>query len=112
MEASNVLEFEFKTGKVIIDYTKCIAPTCGFACIKADRFYGKSVLEIVKGKPVLAVTPNEARHLCNECLACEIHCQLYGGNAIQIELPLFGLREYRAQFKRSCRGGKHGYSDR
>lgn len=89
------LEFEFRTGRVIIDYDRCIAPECSFACIKADRLYGRGVLKIEGGKPVLAVSREEAKRLCNECLACETDCEIYGSRALRIELPLFGLEDYR-----------------
>jgi hypothetical protein len=101
MKRTRVLEFEFRTGRVTIDYDKCIAPTCGFACVKADRFYGRNVLKILDQKPVLAVTPEEAKRLCNECLGCEIHCQLHATGAIHIELPLAGLKEYKMKSARS-----------
>lgn len=86
--ASEVLVFNTRTGKILIDYSKCIAPKCGFACVKADRLYGRGVLRIEKGKPVLNVSEKEASRLCNECLACEIYCEWYGGKAIKIELPI------------------------
>ena len=101
MKKTGTLEFEFRTGKVLIDYAKCIAPKCGFACVKADRFYGRNVLKILDQKPVLAVTPEEAKRLCNECLGCEIHCQLHATGAIHIELPLIGLEEYKTRSARS-----------
>ena len=104
MKKAKALEFEFRTGKIKIDYDKCVAPTCGFACVKADRFYGRNVLKIQDQQPVLAVTPEEAKRLCNECLGCEIHCQLHATGAIHIDLPLAGLEEYKARPRKS--GGK------
>ncbi|NIN52905.1 MAG: hypothetical protein GTN80_07450 [Nitrososphaeria archaeon] len=95
MKSEKKLEFEFRTGKVIIDYDKCIAPECGFACVKADRLYGRSVLKIEGSRPILSVSREEAKRLCNECLGCELDCEFYGNKAIRIELPLFGLNEYR-----------------
>jgi hypothetical protein len=99
-EKPNLLEFECKTGKIIIDYGKCIAPVCGFACVKGDRYYGRNVLKIEDGRPVLATGKQEAKSLCNECIACEIQCEFYGGKAIRLELPLFGIEEYRGRFER------------
>lgn len=110
MKKQKMLEFEFTTGKVTIDYSKCIAPKCGFACVKADRFYGRNVLRIENCRPCLAVAPEEAKRLCNECLGCEIHCQFYGNSAVKIELPLFGLDEYRTALQR--KGEQHGDLDR
>jgi len=92
---SEHLSFRFQTGKVIIDLAKCIAPTCGFACVKADRWYGRGCLKIEGEKPALAGTPEQLEKLCNECLACEVECELHGGKAITIELPLYGIEEFR-----------------
>jgi succinyl-CoA synthetase beta subunit len=89
------LSFASQTGKVVIDLTKCIAPKCGFACVKADRWYGRSCLKIEGGKPALAGSPEQLERLCNECLACEVECELHGGKAITIELPLYGIDEFR-----------------
>ena len=104
------LEFETRTGKIILDYSRCDPvvnktsnPSCGFACIKADRLYGRNVLKIEDGKPILAVPQKEAQRLCNECLGCEFDCTVYGKDCIQIILPLFGLEEYR---KKTQTGGK------
>ncbi len=94
-QPEQVLEFTFRTGEVSIDLNECTAPNCRFACVKACRFYGRAVLKIAGGKPALAIRPEEAPRLCNECLACEINCELHGNNAIKISLPLFGLQEYR-----------------
>ncbi|MEM2960933.1 MAG: ATP-grasp domain-containing protein [Candidatus Bathyarchaeia archaeon] len=91
----NPISFEFETGKVIVDLAKCIAPTCGFACIKADRWYGRSCFKIEDGKPSLTGTAEQLKRLCNECLACEVECEMHGGHAIKIELPLYGLDEFR-----------------
>jgi ferredoxin len=55
-------EFEFRTGKVSVDYGKW-------------------------GKPVLSVSPEEARRLCIECLACEQECYFKGQQALTIVLP-------------------------
>ncbi len=82
------LRFKTRTAEVIIDYNKCIAPDCGFACIKACRLYGRNVLKIEGGKPKLAVSPEEAVRLDNECLACEIYCSWYGNSAIEVRVPL------------------------
>ncbi len=85
---SNSLVFKTRTCEIIIDYSKCIAPNCKFACVKADRLYGRNVLKIFNSKPALAVAPEKASKLCNECLACEIHCKWSGGEAIKINVPL------------------------
>ena len=57
------LEFEIRTGKITIDYSRCepaiknsLEPSCGFACVKACRLYGRNVLRIEGNIPVLTVT--------------------------------------------------------
>ncbi len=99
------LEFSARKGKIIIDYSRCEAvqkntsePSCGFACVKACRLYGRSILKIHENRPVLAVSdPVEIERLDNECLGCEFDCWLYGKNCIRIELPLSGLDECRQE---------------
>jgi hypothetical protein len=101
------LIFETRTGKIIIDYNRCEPvirktpnPSCGFACVKADRWYGRNVLKIESNRPVL-INPDteEIKRLCNECLACEYDCNLYGSDCIKIELPFPGIEEYRRKLK-------------
>lgn len=89
------MEFEFRTGKVVIDYDKCDGCKA-FACVKACSLHGSNILSIRGGKPVLAVTREEAILRDNECLACEYCCEFRGGKgACKIVLPLSGLEEYR-----------------
>lgn len=97
-QPSRILSFETDTGKVIIDLSKCIAPACGFECIKADRWYGRGCLKIENGKVSLAGDPDQLKRLCNECLACEVECELHGGRAIKVDLPLYGLEEFRRKY--------------
>ena len=78
--------FEFRTGRVIIDHKKCEGCP-SFACAKACSLYGTSILRITDRKPVLAVDRVDAKKRDNECLSCEIHCNLKGNKAIKIELP-------------------------
>lgn len=90
------LEFKTKKTCVAIDYERCLParertsqPACGFACVKACRLYGRSVLKIEDNRPVLAVTdPEEILRLDNECLACEVQCALQGQGCIHIDIPL------------------------
>lgn len=103
MPKKNSLTFDIKTGKITIDYSRCEPaknntpnPSCGFACIKADRWYGRNVLKIEGNKPVLAnPDPEEIKRLCNECLACEHDCTEFGSDCIHIELPFPGIDDYR-----------------
>lgn len=90
------LEFTTRKMKIGIDYDRCVAalgntsaPTCGFACVKACRLYGRNVLKIENNRPVLAVTePKEIDRLDNECMSCEYHCQQKGSGCIQIDVKL------------------------
>jgi len=103
MPKKDSLTFDIRTGKITINYSRCEPfiknksnPSCGFACVKADRFYGRNVLKIERNKVVLAnPDPEEIKRLCNECLACEHDCTLYGSDCIRIELPFPGIDEYR-----------------
>ncbi len=98
----DVLEFTTKTMKVMIDYRKCeparentSAPSCGFACVKADRMYDRGVLRIEGNRPVLAGSPGEAQKNSNESLSWEYACNRTGNGAITILIPFPGLKQYR-----------------
>jgi hypothetical protein len=101
--AANQLKFQAKKINITIDYSRCepaikntATPTCGFACVKACRLYGRNILRIENNRPVLAVTdPEEIKRLDNECISCEYNCWVHGTNCIDIEIPLFGIEEYR-----------------
>ena len=103
MPKKDSLEFDIKTGRITIDYSRCEPiikktsnPSCGFACIKADRWYGRNVLKIEGNKPILVnPDPEEIKRLCNECLACEHDCTEFGSDCIRIELPFPGIDDYR-----------------
>jgi hypothetical protein len=85
-------EFSFTTGRVIIDHEKC--RDCeSFACVKACSLFGRSILRIENGKPVLI--SEDAHKRCIEDLGCEIYCQAYGNKGLKITLDMFGLEEYR-----------------
>jgi len=100
---ANRLEFEGRKIRITIDYDRCKParentsnPSCGFACVKACRLYGRNILKIEGNRPVLAVVdPEEIKRLDNECLSCEYHCWLHGTSCIHIEIPLEGLEVYR-----------------
>ena len=103
--ASDQLNFQTKKIRITIDYSRCEPatkntsnPTCGFACVKACRLYGRNILKIEGNKPVLAVTdPKEIERLDNECVSCEYDCWARGTNCIRIEIPLPGMEEYRRE---------------
>ena len=87
--------FQFRTGKVIIDYERC--EEChNYACVKADSIFGVGLLRIQEGKPLLVTSPEEAKRRCNECLGCELYCQSYGNKGCRIELDTFGIEKFTA----------------
>jgi len=94
-ELKHCLWFKTSTGgEVYVDLKKCMAPDCGFACVKACRWMGTGALKIDKGRPALASRDPEAlRRLCTECLACEYFCSSKGSNAINIVVPVYGLED-------------------
>jgi len=106
------LEFNARKTKIIINYSNCEPaingdpnPSCGFACVKACRLYGRNILKIEGNKPVLSVTdPEEIKRIDNECLSCEYNCWLHGNNCITNEVQMPGFEECRAKL----RGGSHG----
>jgi len=90
------LEFETRKTRITIDYGQCVpvkekssSPSCGFACVKACRLYGRNILKIDDNRPVLAVTDTEEiKRLDNECISCEYNCRRHGPGCISIEIPL------------------------
>ena len=94
-ELKHYIWFKTTTGsEIYIDLRKCIAPVCGFACVKACRWMGTGALKIEKGKPnIVSKDPEALRRLCTECLACEYYCMLKGGGAIKIVVSMYGLEE-------------------
>jgi hypothetical protein len=93
---NNRLTFHTRKTEISIDYARCIPakegssdPSCGYACVKACRLYGRNILKIENNRPVLAVTDEkEIQRLDNECLSCEYSCERYGPGCIHIEIPL------------------------
>lgn len=89
----NAYSFETLTGKIYIDHSTC-AECETKACI--DTCNAK-VLKLQDGKPILAISEEDAKKgKCTECLGCEIACKFEGKSALHIELPIPGLKEYRA----------------
>jgi succinyl-CoA synthetase beta subunit len=88
--------FSTLTGQVSFDHSKC--PQCRTkGCVEACL---PKILKLEDGKPVLAITPEEARKgKCTECLACEIFCKFHERDAIIIHLPIAGLKEYREKIR-------------
>ena len=93
-----VFEFQFRTGKVIIDYEKC--RSCeSYACVDACARLGGNLFEVEDGKPVLIQTPGEAQRRCIEDLTYELYCQSHGNKGLEIVLDMFGLNEYRQKIR-------------
>lgn len=87
-----VYEFPFATGKVTVDYEQC--RDCeSYACVKACSLFGRAILRVEDGKPVLI--SEDANKRCIEDLTCELYCQAYGNRGLNIVLDTFGLEEYR-----------------
>jgi succinyl-CoA synthetase beta subunit len=87
---SSAYHFETLTGRLYIRHENCescTAKPCVESCAAA-------ILKFDDGKPILAITPEEAkRGRCTECLACELACEFHGNKAIFIDLPIPGLKE-------------------
>lgn len=90
------LIFQTRKMTITIDYSRCIpavennaSPSCGFACVKACRLYGRNILRIEDNRPVLAVSDKEEiKRLDNECISCEFNCGRFGPGCISIDIPL------------------------
>lgn len=91
---STPYEFSFRTGRVLIDHEKC-ARCKSYACVKACSLFGRGILRIQDGLPVLTTTQEEARRLCIESLSCELYCRAYGNKGLRMILDDFGLEEFR-----------------
>ena len=80
--------FDTLTGTLYIRHQRCDAcaeKPCVSSC-------AAGILKFDAGKPILAVTPEEARRgRCTECLACELACEFHGNKGIFIDLPIPGL---------------------
>lgn len=95
--------FETMTGHLAIHHQKC--SSCRTRGCIGECTAG--VLKLEGEKPVLAVSPEEAKKgKCTECLACEIFCTFHEQEAIFISLPILGLKEYRDRVVSTTRAGK------
>ncbi|MDD5287525.1 MAG: ferredoxin family protein [Dehalococcoidales bacterium] len=90
----NGLEFAFRTGKISIDYEKCVRCTTHI-CIESCKKYGTTLYKLEKGNPVLIYSLDETQRRCIEDLSCELHCQSQGNKGLIMHLDMFGLDEYR-----------------
>lgn len=88
----DIYEFSFATGKITIDREMC--KDCrNYPCVKACSLFGRAILRIENGKPVLI--SEDANKRCIEDLGCELYCQAYGNKGLNITLDMLGLEEYR-----------------
>lgn len=98
---ADAYRFETFTGSIFIDHTKCLSCE-SHGCVSSCS---PGILKLVDGKPVLAVTEEDARKgKCTECLACEIFCKFHEQDAIFIHLPIPGLAEYRNRIIKDMSG--------
>lgn len=88
------MEFEERTIKVIIDEAKCEGCQ-SHVCVEACKKFDRGILQLIDGRPGVALSAEELRRLGTECLACEFACSRRGNGAIRIEIPIPGLEEYR-----------------
>ncbi|MEW6744832.1 MAG: ATP-grasp domain-containing protein [Planctomycetota bacterium] len=90
--AKEPYEFQTVTGRIVYDHAVCLeceSKVCVQACVP-------QILKVENGKPVLAVSREEAkRGKCTECLACEVECRFHGKGAGHVELLIPGLEDYR-----------------
>jgi len=95
--------FETMTGRLSIDHSRCAAcRTRG--CVEACA---PRILKLEEDKPVLAIAAEKAKKgKCTECLACEIYCRFHEREAITIDLPIPGLKEYRDKIIAAGPGGR------
>jgi succinyl-CoA synthetase beta subunit len=92
------------TGGISFDHSQCLhcqSKGCVAAC-------AAKILKIdSEGRPVLAISEVEAKKgKCTECLACEIYCQFHEKQAIYIQLPIPGLKEYRDRLIKKPQGDR------
>ena len=95
---SSAYSFATFTGLISIDHSQCLhcaSKGCVGAC-------SPKILKLdAESKPVLAIPEAEAKKgKCTECLACEIFCHYHEKQAIFIQLPIPGLKEYRDRIRR------------
>ena len=87
---------EFSERTIRIRITESLCATCeSRACIDACRTFARGILEWRDGRPGVAIGEPDLKRLGTECLACEHACRVRGRGALQIEVPIPRLDEYR-----------------
>ncbi len=92
----STLEFKvFSGGTITIDLERC-GGCVSKACIQVCQVQGGPLqLDLQYGIPGLGFSPVEIeKGKCNECLGCELECDLSGRQALHINLPVAGFAEY------------------
>ena len=92
----HMLEFRVRSGGTItIDIERCVECETK-ACVKVCGIQGGPlVLDTERQVPSLRWPLAEIeRGGCVECLGCELDCELYGKQALHVNLPLAGFDEY------------------
>ena len=93
-KAEKPYSFETRTGRITYDHALCIECETK-ACVKECV---PQILSLEEGLPVLNISLDDAkRGKCIECLACEVECWFQGKGGASIDLPIAGLKEYRAK---------------
>jgi hypothetical protein len=98
MSKADYYRIRFRTGEIVINHETCKGCE-NYACIKADRLFGTNVLRLQDGRPIAVVGSEDFKRTCNECLACEIYCQLYGNKGLIINLDSFGLDKIKEELR-------------
>jgi len=84
---SHTKEYEFRTGKVLVDENKCTGCQ-SLACVKPCSLYGGYLFRVQNKKMILGIDQEQVPRKCTECLACENECNLRGQGALKVSLPV------------------------
>jgi hypothetical protein len=95
-ENTGILVFKvFSGGTIAIDLALC-SKCDSRGCIQVCQSQGGPLqLDDETGRPGLHFSLADIeRGKCNECLGCELECELTGQKALRITLPIAGFPEY------------------
>jgi ferredoxin-like protein FixX len=94
--AGSILEFKVRSGgKITIALDRCVECETK-ACVTVCQIQGGPlILDEEHRVPCLRWSLEEIeRGGCIECMGCELDCELYGRQALKIDLPLEGFDKY------------------
>lgn len=77
-------------GIIIIDLDRCkgcSSKVCVGSC-------PVNLIKIEEGIPAFSKPIDEVKHLCMDCLACELECSFQGAGALKIVYEMPQLRKY------------------